>query len=170
MGRFCVPLFGRFVSWAVAVYTFTRTQVVALPLVECWKFFSDPGNLSKITPPALRFTVLSPLPPAVHPGLMIRYTVAPLLGVPVTWLTEITQVREPDYFVDEQRVGPYRVWHHEHFFCARGEAETETRDLVHYVPPFGFLGALMNRVVIARQLKEIFDFREAQLARLFPAK
>ena len=136
-------------------------------MAECWSFFSNPANLSEITPPALRFTVLSELPAQVHPGLMIRYRVSPFAGIPMTWLTEITQVQEPHYFVDEQRVGPYRIWHHEHFFRALGAGETEVRDLVHYVPPFGILGGLLNRLIIARQLAQIFDYREEQLIRLF---
>ncbi|MEO5719984.1 MAG: SRPBCC family protein [Chthoniobacterales bacterium] len=151
----------------MAIYTFTRAQKVPRPIEECWAFFSNPANLAQITPPALGFTVKSELPAQIHRGLMIRYTVSPLGGIPLTWLTEITQMRAPEYFVDEQRVGPYRVWHHEHFFRALSPRETEVRDLVHYVPPFGFLGAIMNRLVIARQLAEIFDFREAQLLRLF---
>ena len=94
---------------------------------------------------------------------MITYTVSPILGIPLTWVTEITQVRKPNHFVDEQRVGPYRIWHHEHFFRAIDDGETEVRDLVHYVPPFGPLGAILNRLVIARQLARIFHFREQQL-------
>lgn len=101
---------------------------------------------------------------------MIRYRVSPLAGIPMTWLTEITQVREPHYFVDEQRVGPYRIWHHEHFFRALNTGETEVRDLVHYVPPLGFLGHLLNRLIIKRELSKIFDFREEQLVRLFGSR
>ena len=150
----------------MALYTFEREQVVALPLAQCWPFSCDPRNLAKITPPWLRFQIRSKLPEEIRPGLMIRYTVAPLFGLPMTWLTEITQVEEPTYFVDEQRVGPYRIWHHEHFFRALDSARTEVRDLVHYAPPFGPLGALLNRLLIARQLKQIFDFRREQLARI----
>ena len=148
------------------VYTFERVQTVAMSLEEGWAFFSDPRNLSKITPPALRLQVESELPPEIHPGLMIRYTVSPLLGIPMQWLTEITQVRKPHYFVDEQRVGPYRVWHHEHSFVAVDQANTEVRDLVHYVPPLGPVGAVINAVVIRRQLARIFAYREEQLQRV----
>ena len=148
----------------MAIYTFERTQTVKMPLHVCWRFFSDPRNLSRITPPSLGFVVLSELPPAVYPGLMIRYRVSPLFGIPMSWLTEITQVNEPVHFVDEQRVGPYRLWHHEHFFREIGVAETEVRDLVHYVPPLGPLGAIINQLAIRPQLEQIFDFRQAQLA------
>ena len=147
----------------MAIYTFTRTQAVEMPLDECWRFFSDPGNLAKITPPSLGFTVKSELPEEIYAGLMIRYTVSPLWGIPMAWLTEITRVQKPHYFVDEQRVGPYRVWHHEHFFRAISEGRTDVRDLVHYVPPFGPLGALVEPILIRPQLERIFDFREQQL-------
>lgn len=95
---------------------------------------------------------------------MIRYTVSPLFSIPMTWVTEITEVREPDYFVDEQRVGPYRLWHHEHFFRAIDATRTEVRDLVHYVPPLGPLGMILNAFMIRPQLNRIFDFRQQQLA------
>ncbi len=148
------------------IYTLERTQVVRMPLDECWSFFSDPRNLARITPPSLRFRVRSDLPHDVYAGLMIRYTVSPLLGIPMTWVTEITQVAEPSFFVDEQRVGPYRLWHHEHFFRALDASQTEVRDLVHYAPPFGPLGAIINAFVIRPQLEAIFDFRAAQLEKL----
>lgn len=90
----------------------------------CWTFFSDSGNLTKITPPSLRFAVNSDLPPQIRPGLMIRYTVSPLY-VPMTWVTEITRVRALHYFVDEQRVGPYRLWHREHLFRPLSAGQTQ---------------------------------------------
>ncbi len=134
-----------------------------MPLAECWEFFSNPANLARITPPTLGFRVHSELPREIYPGLMIRYTVSPLLGIPLTWLTEITQVRKPHFFVDEQRVGPYRLWHHEHTFSAVSDSKTEVTDLVHYVPPLGPIGALLNALTIRRQLAAIFDFRAQRL-------
>lgn len=134
-----------------------------MPLAACWRFFSDPKNLSRITPPEMRFVVRSELPPAIHPGLMIKYSVSPLLGIPITWLTEITHVDEPFHFVDEQRVGPYRIWHHEHYFRELDATSVEVRDLVHYVPPFGPFGGLINRFAIRPQLERVFDFRREQL-------
>ena len=140
-----------------------------MPLEQCWRFFSDPRNLAKITPPELGFIVRSELPEEIHAGLMIRYAVSPLFGIPISWLTEITQVQKPHYFVDEQRVGPYCIWHHEHFFRALGDRRTEVRDLVHYVPPFGPLGALFEPLLIRPQLTRIFDFRQQQLAAIAAA-
>ena len=148
------------------VYTFTRSQVVQMPLPDCWAFFSDPRNLEKLTPPELGLRVRSELPAEIYPGLVIRYTVRPLLRVPLTWLTEITQVRKPEFFVDEQRVGPYRMWHHEHSFRAVSSVATEVSDRIHYVPPLGPLGAIANALAIRRQLQRIFDFRRVQLDRL----
>jgi ligand-binding SRPBCC domain-containing protein len=147
------------------IYQLERCQIVPMSLPDCWRFFSDPRNLEKITPPALNFTVKSALPPEVYPGLLIAYTVAPLLGIPLTWLTEIVQVAAPHRFVDEQRIGPYRLWHHEHFFRAVAEGETEVRDLVTYVPPLGPLGAILNRLIIRPQLERILDYRRDHLPR-----
>ena len=150
------------------IYTLNRTQVVPMTLEKCWAFFSDPRNLEKITPPALRFRVKSELPPKIYPGLMIQYTVSPLFGLPLSWLTEIIHVDEPHYFVDEQRVGPYRLWHHEHFLRPAAGGGVEVRDLVHYVPPLGPFGTLLNDLVIRRQLERIFSFRTEALAELAP--
>ena len=147
----------------MAIYTFSRNQVVEMPLEHCWRFFSDPRNLARITPSALRFIVRSELPEEIYAGLMIRYTVSPLWSIPMTWLTEITHVQKPYQFIDEQRVGPYRIWHHEHFFRAVDERHTEVRDHVHYVPPFGPVGALLHPFLIRPQLERIFAFREEQL-------
>ena len=99
------------------------------------------------------------MPPEIYPGLMIEYSVSPLFGIPLTWMTEITHVDAPDYFADEQRVGPYRLWHHEHFFRAIGSGTTEVRDLVTYAPPLGLLGAILNAWMIRPQLERIFAYR-----------
>ena len=134
-----------------------------MSLGQCWDFFSNPRNLAKITPPTLGFRVQSELPEKVYPGLMIEYKVSPLFGIPLSWLTEIVQVNEPHYFVDEQRVGPYQLWHHEHFFRELPDGEVEMRDLIHYVPPFGPLGFFINAMAIKPQLARIFDFRAEAL-------
>jgi len=147
------------------IYQLERCQIVPMSLPDCWRFFSDPRNLEKITPPALNFTVKSALPLEVYPGLLIEYTVAPLLGIQLSWLTEIVHVDAPHGFVDEQRVGPYRLWHHEHFFRAVAEGETEVRDLITYVPPLGPLGAILNRLIIRPQLERILDYRRDHLPR-----
>ncbi len=145
------------------IYQLERKQKVAWPLDDCWRFFSDPRNLRKITPPEMNFRIKRDLPPAVYPGLMIEYTVSPLFGIPITWLTEIVHVDAPNRFVDEQRTGPYRIWHHEHFFRELPDGGTEVQDLVTYAPPLGPLGILLNRFLIRPQLEKIFNYREQMM-------
>ena len=97
------------------MYLIDRTQDLPISLEEAWAFFSSPHNLAKITPKNLGFTVLGEIPETMYEGLFIHYTVSPLAGIPMKWTTEITHIRPMEYFVDEQRVGPYSIWHHEHF-------------------------------------------------------
>ena len=145
------------------IYQLERKQVVAMGLEDCWRFFSDPRNLEKITPPAMNFVIKRALPPEVYPGLMIEYTVSPLLGIPLTWLTEIVYVDAPRRFVDQQRVGPYRVWYHEHTFRETPGGGTEVHDLVTYVPPLGPFGAVLNALIVRPKLERIFDYRAQHL-------
>lgn len=94
----------------------------------------------------------------MYPGQVIEYTVKPLLGIPIYWMTEITHVVDKKYFVDEQRFGPYNLWHHQHHFKETA-AGVEMTDIVHYKVPFGFLGDIANSILVEKKLKEIFDFR-----------
>ena len=128
-------------------------------IAEAWDFFSSPANLRKITPESLDFTILSEIPAEMYPGLMIEYRVRPLLGIPMTWLTEITHVRAPHHFVDEQRVGPYAIWHHEHFFRELPDGKTEVRDLIHYVLPFAPFSEIFHDLLVKPQLATIFSHR-----------
>jgi len=149
------------------IHTLRKTQIVPASQEECWAFFSDPHNLARITPPSLDFQVRSDLPSSIHPGLMIEYRVRPLLGIPMEWLTEITHVEAPHRFVDEQRVGPYAIWHHEHTFVSKDDRTTEVRDLVHYVLPLGWLGNLAHPFLVTPALRTIFDFREKAVRERF---
>lgn len=149
------------------VHTLRRTTILDTTIAQAWGFFSDPRNLSKITPPEMGFTVVSDPPERVYAGLMIEYRVRPLRYFPVTWLTGITDVVEGRLFVDEQRVGPYRLWHHEHHFSPRPEGGVEMTDLVTYVLPFGWLGNLVHPFLVAPQLRRIFDYRQGVIDRLF---
>ncbi|MCB9892416.1 MAG: SRPBCC family protein [Planctomycetes bacterium] len=152
----------------MAIHTLHSTQVIETTLDEAWSFFSNPRNLARITPPSLGFEVRTKdLPDSIHAGLMIEYRVRPLLGIPTTWLTEITQVRERAYFVDEQRIGPYRIWHHEHGFRELAPGRVEIEDRVTYVVPFGPLGTILHKLVIQRRLAEIFEFRKGIITGLF---
>jgi ligand-binding SRPBCC domain-containing protein len=147
------------------------SQTIAATREEAWAFFSNPRNLARITPPALDFQITTPdLPARIHAGLMIQYRVRPLLGLPMSWLTEITQVNDGEYFVDEQRVGPYAIWHHEHWFREAGAGRTEIEDRVTYRLPFGWLSEPVHALVVRRQLVEIFGYRKVAVEELFPAK
>lgn len=151
------------------VHTLLTRKVLKLRRQQAWDFFSNPRNLPRITPPGLGFQILTPdLPAEVYPGLMIAYRVRPLAGIPMTWLTEITQVHPGESFVDEQRVGPYAVWHHEHRFRELGDGRIEMEDRVTYVLPMGWLGNLVHPWLVRPQLDRIFAFREAALQELFP--
>lgn len=145
-----------------------RSQTIPVNLERAWDFFSSPLNLRQITPPELDFVVVSQVPEKIYPGLMIEYRVRPLFGLRMPWLTEITQVRAPHYFVDEQRLGPYRLWHHEHFFESTSDGSgTIVRDLVHYIIPFSPLSELAHPLLVAPQLKKIFDYRARRLEEFF---
>ena len=100
----------------MGMYQLKRTQFIKTDLKTAWDFFSSPGNLKKITPDYMGFDVKTELPDKMYEGLMIEYTVKPLLGIPMNWITEIKTVKELEFFVDEQRKGPYKIWHHEHHF------------------------------------------------------
>ena len=140
-------------------YQFKRSQKIPATIDEVWDFISSPANLKEITPDYMGFDITSEdLPEKMYPGMIISYIVKPLLGIPTTWVTEITKVTDRAYFIDEQRVGPYKLWHHQHFIEPI-EGGVLMRDIVSYQPPFGFLGAIMNSLVIRNKLKEIFDYR-----------
>lgn len=148
------------------MYRIERTQVLPISLEEAWAFFSSPQNLAKITPKELGFVVHGNVPEVMYPGLFIEYTVSPLLGIPMRWVTEITHVREGLYFVDEQRVGPYSIWHHEHFF-ETVPGGVKMTDIVHYQVPLGLLGRLVHPWLVRPKLEQIFSFRWAANERMF---
>ena len=149
------------------IHTLKRSQVIPTNIESAWDFFSDPRNLAKITPPELDFTVLRALPERIHAGMMIEYRVRPLLGIPARWLTEITSVDPGKSFVDEQRIGPYRIWHHEHHFKKLDASRTEILDKVTYVLPFRPFGDWFHSILVKPQLEKIFAFREKAVATLF---
>ncbi|RNC70731.1 MAG: hypothetical protein ED859_05690 [Desulfuromonadales bacterium] len=147
------------------IHRLERSQCLPVTLAEAWAFFVDPCNLCLITPPDLGFAITSPVPSRTYPGLVITYTVTPFAGIPVRWVTEITHAEEPRFFVDEQRFGPYRFWHHQHLF-REVTGGVEMDDIVHYGLPFGLLGGIAAPLV-ARRLASIFDFRRTVLADRF---
>ena len=149
------------------VYNLHQTLTIPSTIDKVWDFISAPGNLKKITPEYMGFDVTTKnLPEKMYPGMIIGYKVSPFLGIKMTWVTEITQVSELKYFVDEQRVGPYKMWHHQHFI-EPVEGGVLMTDIVDYQPPLGFLGAIANQLVIKSQLNEIFSYRTRQLEAYF---
>jgi ligand-binding SRPBCC domain-containing protein len=134
---------------------------------ELWDFISSPKNLKVITPDYMGFEVTSKgLPDKMYEGMIITYKVSPILGIKTTWVTEITHVKDKHYFVDEQRVGPYNIWHHQHFLEETTKG-TLMKDIISYKPPYGILGNVANSLIIKRKLKEIFDYRTKVLNKLF---
>ena len=148
-------------------YQLYKTQKIPATIDQVWDFISSPANLRKITPEYMRFNITSKLlSEKMYPGMIISYKVSPVLGIKMTWVTEITQVKEKEYFVDEQRVGPYTMWHHEHKIESIPGGVLMT-DIVSYKPPFGFFGTIANTVLIKKQLNEIFDFRTSAMENIF---
>lgn len=149
------------------IYQLKSSQILPVSLSEAWKFFSDPKNLSKITPNWLNFEITSSLPNRMYAGMIVSYKVRPILNIPQTWITEITHVDEPFYFVDEQRFGPYKMWHHEHIFTEIPNVGVEMQDIVTYMIPFGLLGRIANSLFVRKRVLEIFQYRKEVLNEMF---
>jgi len=151
----------------MAYYQLIKTQQIPVTLDEIWNFISSPGNLKEITPEHMDFDVTSNTgAQKMYPGMIITYKVSPFPGIRLNWLTEITHVRDFEFFVDEQRIGPYSLWHHQHKIEPI-EGGVLMTDIVTYQPPFGFLGAIANALLIKTQLRKIFDFRKIALEKRF---
>ncbi|MGL2994854.1 SRPBCC family protein [Flavobacterium sp. TSSA_36] len=148
------------------VYKKESVQHINATLEECWAFFSSPQNLQKITPADMGFQITDFDGRTAYPGQVIQYKVSPLLGIKLSWMTIITAVKDKSYFIDEQRFGPYTLWHHKHFFEATPTGVKMT-DVVHYALPLGILGRIMNRLVVKNKLNEIFSFREKAVDSIF---
>lgn len=151
----------------MAFYQFTSEQKIPASIEQVWDFIATPINLKDITPEYMGFEVTShQRSDKMYPGMIISYKVSPLLGIKMTWVTEITQVKDRSYFVDEQRIGPYAMWHHEHQIEAI-DGGVLMSDIVSYQPPFGFLGAIANTLMIRNKLQEIFDYRTIAVEKKF---
>jgi ligand-binding SRPBCC domain-containing protein len=148
------------------MYQLKRTQFIKADIQTCWEFFSSPKNLKLITPPYMGFEVKVDLPEKMYEGLMIEYTVRPLFGIPMSWITEIKTVKENEFFVDEQRKGPYTIWHHEHHF-KQVEGGVEMTDIVSYVIPLGILGKIAHPIIVRKKLEEIFAYRFQKVEEIF---
>ena len=146
---------------------FKTTLWLPVPLAQAWEFFSSPFNLAQITPPGMEFRVLSKnLESKIYNGMLIDYSVAPLLGIKMKWKTRIMNVSEQQYFTDVQLKGPYKMWEHTHYFEEKDGGVLMT-DIVNYQLHFGVLGLLMNRLLIRSKIAAIFDFRRERLIAIF---
>ena len=150
------------------IIRFEKVQRLGLDIESAWEFFSNPANLPLITPPDLGIALTSPLPGLMHPGMIATYSVTPFPLIQVRWVTEITHVVYPVMFVDEQRFGPYRFWHHQHHFKELAGG-VEMQDLIHYMLPYDPFSMLISALV-ARRLEYIFDFRRTTLEGMFGFK
>ncbi len=150
------------------IYQLKRKQIIPASLEKVWNYFSRPENLDEITPPDLKFQILFGGGQSMYQGQLMAYKIQLFPLIKTTWLTEITQVREPYYFADQQRLGPYRFWLHEHTFQVVEEG-VEMKDLVTYQMPLGPLGRLTHFLLVGPRLKSIFDFRAGKIAEIFSA-
>ena len=148
------------------IYQKKTNQRLPISVSEAWNFLSNPGNLKSITPDYMGFKILDDHEPKMYAGQIIKYIVTPVLGIPTTWVTEITHVVDQKYFVDEQRFGPYALWHHKHFI-KKIPGGVEMTDIVDYKLPFGLLGRIAHPILVKRKLNEIFEYRFKKLIELF---
>jgi len=153
----------------MAAHSFKTVQKIPISLPQAWDFFSNPANLQAITPDDMGFKVISKYHGDVmYAGQIIEYKVRPVLNIPIYWMTEITQVKDKEYFIDEQRFGPYTLWHHQHHF-KEIPGGVEMTDIVHYKNPLGPLGRLANSLFVRKKLAGIFDYRFKKVEDLFGA-
>ncbi|TBM98522.1 cell division inhibitor [Hyunsoonleella flava] len=148
------------------IYRLHKTQNLPISVNEAWDFLSDPKNLKTITPDYMGFNILSGADREMYAGQIIQYIVTPVLGIKTKWVTEITHCVDKHYFVDEQRFGPYALWHHKHFI-KEIEGGVEMEDIIDYKVPFGFIGRLVHPILVKPKLEEIFSYRTQKLEELF---
>ena len=147
---------------------FRLEKSINLPITieECWQFFSSPKNLKVITPAYMGFNIIDVEETSMYPGQIIKYNVTPLFGINMKWVTEISHAERNKFFVDEQRFGPYKFWHHKHIFKVI-DGGVKVIDILDYALPFGFLGVLFHPYLIKPKLDEIFNYREKKLIEIF---
>ncbi|GAC1300200.1 MAG: SRPBCC family protein [Mucilaginibacter sp.] len=149
-------------------YELRTEQAIPISLQQAWDFFSSPLNLAKITPADMNFVVTSAFTAdtKMYPGMIITYKISPLFGINMNWMTEITHVKDGEYFVDEQRFGPYALWHHQHHFKVI-EGGVLMSDILNYAIPYGIAGRLANSLIVRAQVSKIFTYREKAIKDLF---
>jgi len=152
------------------IYSLSREQFLPISLDEAWKFFSDPGNLAKITPTSMSFEVVTQLNGApIYKGMRIEYRIRPVLSIPMKWVTIIGEVKDNELFVDTQKEGPYALWEHTHTF-KEVDGGVHMTDEVKYALPLGVLGTIAHGLFVKKKLKDIFDFRFDTLEKYFSKK
>lgn len=148
------------------IYRLHKKQNLPITINKAWDFLSDPKNLKTITPEYMGFHILSGADRPMFAGQIIQYIVTPVLGIKTKWVTEITHIVDKHYFVDEQRFGPYSLWHHKHFI-KEIDGGVEMEDIIDYKVPFGLLGQLVHPILVKPKLEEIFNYRTEKLEELF---
>ena len=150
------------------VFNLKQTQFLPISLEDAWNFFSSPVNLAKITPANMLFRIeyISGNPGEMYAGQIMRYKIGIFPGVTTDWMTEITHVHKPHYFIDEQRFGPYALWHHQHWFRPV-DGGVEMTDEINYAIPLGLLGRVANNLMVEKQLKAIFRYRYETIEKYF---
>lgn len=148
------------------IYRLHKTQNIPITVNQAWEFLSSPANLKTITPDYMGFHILSGADRPMFPGQIIQYIVTPVMGIKTKWVTEITHVKDREYFVDEQRFGPYALWHHKHFIKPI-DGGVEMEDIIDYKIPFGILGQMVHPFLVKPKLEEIFEYRQKKLVELF---
>ena len=148
------------------IYRFVRNQKIPIDKNEAWKFLSDPNNLKTITPDYMGFDIVEKENTKMYSGQIIKYIVTPIFGIKMNWVTEITHVKDYEYFVDEQRFGPYKFWHHKHLIKEIKDG-VEMIDILDYALPFGFAGRFFHPIIIKPKLNEIFNYRRNKLIEIF---
>lgn len=148
------------------IYRLETIQNLPISKSRAWDFLSNPKNLKRITPDYMGFKIINGMADKMYAGQIIQYMVTPVMGIPTKWVTEITHVDDGNYFVDEQRFGPYSLWHHKHFIKAIKNG-VEMKDIIDYKIPLGIIGRIAQPILVAPKLKEIFEYRKNALIELF---
>ncbi len=146
-----------------------QQQFLPIPLEKAWDYFSSPHNLNELTPDNMTFKIISKVPEKMYEGLIINYKISPMFNIPLNWCTEITHVRELHYFVDEQRKGPYKMWHHEHHF-KEAPGGVDMIDILHYDIGKGIFGTIAGKLFVHKKVEQIFEYRRKKLETMFGNK
>lgn len=151
----------------IDMYKFQQTQNIRVDIKKAWEFFSSPDNLKLITPKNMNIQILNRSDAGdMYPGMIITYTLSPLFNLRVKWATEITQIRDYKYFIDNQIKGPYKIWHHEHHFKETKDG-IEMRDILFYDLPLGIIGKFAHKLFVKKRIEEIFNYRTEKIKELF---